>query len=318
MKVKTNTLQKTRQKTGMERFKISFSKNKYLYLLALPGFIYLILFAYKPMVGLLMAFEDYNILDGIWGSDWVGLKHFKTFFSGADFWPVMRNTIKISLLQLLFEFPAPVLLAIIFNEIRDGKFKKVTQTVSYLPHFLSWITIAAMMTTLLSPSTGLVNNLLVKLGFEPVYFLAEKDMFVPILIISNIWKEVGWETVIYLAALAGLDQETGEAAIIDGCTRFQKIRYINVPYLLSTVAIMLILRMGGILNAGFDQIFNLYSPATYEVADVLDTYVYRLGIQGFQYSLSTAIGLFKSVVGIIMVLVTNWLTKRLSDGEVSI
>lgn len=307
-----------KQNTLKQRFFLSFYKNKYLYLLALPGFIWLMLFAYKPMLGVLMAFQNYNIVEGIWGSEWVGFEHFKTFFSGADFAPVMINTIKISLLQLLFGFPAPILLAIIFNELRGGIFKKATQTVSYLPHFLSWVTIAGMMTTLLSPSTGLVNNILTKFGFEPVYFLAEKNMFVPILIVSSIWKEIGWGSVIYLASLAGLDQEVGEAAIIDGCTRFQKIIYINFPYLMSTVAIMLILKMGGILNAGFDQIFNLYSPATYDVADILDTYVYRLGISGFQYSLSTAIGLFKSVVGIIMVLVTNWLTKRLSDGEVSL
>ena len=175
-----------------------------------------------------------------------------------------------------------------------------------------------MMTTLLSPSTGLVNMLMSKLGMEPVYFLAEKNMFVPILVISNIWKEIGWGSVIYMASLASLDQEVAEAALIDGCSRFKKIIHINLPHLLSTVAIMLILRMGSILNAGFDQIFNLYSPATYDVADVLDTYVYRLGISGFQYSLSTAIGLFKSIVGVILVIVTNYLTKKMSDGEISL
>lgn len=305
---------KTNKKNG---FLNSLNKNKYLYILSLPGFIYLILFAYKPMIGILMAFQDYNIVQGITGSPWVGLKHFETFFSGADFWPIMINTIKISLLQLLFGFPAPILLAVIFNEINCKLFKRTAQTISYLPHFLSWVTIAAMMTTILSPSSGLVNNILVKLGFQPIYFLAEKKMFVPLLIISNIWKEIGWGTVIYLASLTGLNKEIGEAAVVDGCTRIQKIIYINIPHLMSTVAVMLILRMGSILNAGFDQIFNLYSPATYDVAEILDTYVYKLGIQGFQYSLSTAIGLFKSVVGIIMVLVTNWLTEKLSDGEIS-
>ena len=313
MKKMNNIIQKTRK----ERFFISLEKNKYLYLLALPGFIYLILFAYKPMLGVIMGFQDYNITKGIFGSKWVGLDHFKTFFSGADFWPIMRNTIKISLLQLICGFPAPIILAIILNEIRDGVYKKLTQTISYLPHFLSWVTIAAMMTTLLSPSTGLINKLLSYVGIEPIYFLAEKNMFVPLLIISNIWKEIGWGSVIYLASLVGLDQEVGEAAIVDGCTRFQKIIYINLPYLSSTVAIMFILRVGGILNAGFDQIFNLYSPATLDVAEVLDTYVYTLGIKGFQYSLSTAIGLFKSVVGIILVLITNFITKKLSDGEIS-
>lgn len=296
----------------------SLNREKYLYLLLMPGFITLMLFYYKPMVGVLMAFENYNISEGIWGSEWIGFEHFKTFFSGRDFAPVMINTLKISILQLIIGFPMPILLAILFNELRDGAFKKVSQTVSYMPHFLSWVTIAGMMTTLLSPSTGLVNAVIQKFGFEPIYFLAEKKMFVPILIISNIWKEIGWGSVIYLASLTGLDQEVAEAATIDGCTRFQKIIYINFPYLMSTVAIMLIMRTGTILNAGFDQIFNLQSPATYDVANVLDTYVYELGIQGFQYGLSTAVGLFKSVVGIILVLLTNYISKKLSDGETAL
>lgn len=296
----------------------TLNKEKYLYLLLLPGFITLMLFYYKPMVGVLMAFQNYNISEGIWGSEWIGFEHFKTFFTGRDFAPVMTNTLKISILQLIIGFPMPILLAIIFNELREGMFKKLSQTVSYLPYFLSWVTIAGMMTTLLSPSTGLVNAIMQKFGLEPVYFLAEKKMFVPILIVSNVWKEVGWGSVIYLASLTGLDQEVAEAATIDGCTRFQKIRYINFPYLMSTVAIMLIMKTGTILNAGFDQIFNLQSPATYDVANVLDTYVYELGIQGFQYGLSTAIGLFKSVIGIVMVLLTNYISKKLSDGEAAL
>lgn len=300
------------------KFLDKLNKEKYLYLLILPGFITLMLFYYKPMVGVLMAFQNYNISEGIWGSEWIGFEHFKTFFSGRDFAPVMINTLKISILQLIIGFPMPILLAILFNELRAGVFKKLSQTVSYMPHFLSWVTIAGMMTTLLSPSTGLVNAVIQKFGLEPVYFLAEKNMFVPILIISNVWKEIGWGSVIYLASLTGLDQEVAEAATIDGCTRFQKIIHINFPYLMSTVAIMLIMRTGTILNAGFDQIFNLQSPATYDVANVLDTYVYELGIQGFQYGLSTAIGLFKSVVGIIMVLLTNYISKKLSDGEASL
>lgn len=313
MKIKTE-----KKQVKINKFLNTLNREKYLYLLLLPGLIVLMLFAYKPMVGVLMAFQNYNIYEGIWGSEWVGFEHFKTFFSGRDFAPVMINTLKISILQLVIGFPMPIILAILFNELRTGMFKKLSQTVSYLPHFLSWVTIAGMMTTLLSPSTGLVNSIIKSLGFEPIYFLAEKNMFVPILIISNVWKEIGWGSVIYLASLAGLDQEVAEAATIDGCTRFQKIRYINFPYLMSTVAIMLIMRTGSILNAGFDQIFNLQSPATYDVANVLDTYVYELGIQGFQYGLSTAIGLFKSVVGIILVLLTNFIVKKLSDGEASL
>lgn len=315
MKIEKSSTIKTKRKN---KFLLNAIRNRYLYLLSIPGFIFLMLFAYKPMFGILMAFQDYNILEGVWGSPWVGFKHFETFFSGRDFIPVMRNTLKLSLLSLFLGFPMPIILAIIFNEIRDGAFKKITQSISYLPNFLSWVTIAGMMTTLLSPSTGMVNEIITMFGFEPIYFLAEKSMFVPILLISGIWKNVGWNSVIYLASLASLDQEVGEAAIIDGCSRFQKIIYINFPFLFSTVAVMLIMNMGGILNAGFDQIFNLQSPATYEVAEVLDTYVYKLGIAGFQYSLSTAIGLFKSVISVILVLTTNFIVKKLSEGEVSL
>ncbi len=316
MKVKKN--KKDQTALSNLSFIDKVKKDKYLLLMLLPGVIYLLLFVYKPITGLLMAFQNYNIIGGIWGSEWVGLEHFKTFFAGRDFVPVMTNTLKISVLQLLIGSVTPIIFAIMVNELRQGVYKKVTQTISYLPHFLSWVTVAGMMTILLSPSVGLVNAIIVKLGFEPIYFLADKGKFVPILIISNVWKEIGWGSVIYLSSLAGLDQDVGEAAIVDGATRFQRIRYINMPYLFTTVGVMLIMRTGSILDAGFDQIFNLQSPATYDVANVLDVYVYKLGIQGFEYGLSTAIGLFKSVVSLIMILLTNWIVKKTSDGEISL
>lgn len=317
MKVKTEKKQKVNS-LGNTSFLDKVKKDKYLLLMLLPGVIYLLLFVYKPITGLLMAFQNYNIIEGIWGSEWVGLEHFKTFFGGRDFAPVMVNTLKISILQLIVGSIMPIVFAIMVNELRQGVFKKVTQTISYLPHFLSWVTVAGMMTILLSPSVGLVNDILVKLGFEPIYFLADKGKFVPILVISAVWKEIGWGSVIYLSALANLDQDVGEAATIDGATRFQKIRHINIPCMLSTVGVMLIMKTGNILNAGFDQIFNLQSPATYDVANVLDVYVYQLGIQGFEYSLSTAIGLFKSVVSLVMILLTNWIVKKTSEGEISL
>ncbi len=316
--MKVNKKIKTTTRTSNLTFFEKVKKDRYLLLMLLPGVIYLLLFVYKPITGLLMAFQNYNIVEGIWGSEWVGFDHFKTFFSGRDFVPVMTNTLKISIFQLIIGSIMPIIFAIMVNELRHGIFKKVTQTVSYLPHFLSWVTVAGMMTILLSPSVGLINAIIVKLGFEPIYFLADKGKFVPILIISSVWKEIGWGSVIYLSSLAGLDQDVGEAAIIDGATRFQRIRYINMPYLFSTVGVMLIMRTGNILNAGFDQIFNLQSPATYDVANVLDIYVYKLGIQGFEYGLSTAIGLFKSVVGLVMILLTNWIVKKSSDGEISL
>ena len=296
----------------------SWQENKYLYLLCLPGLLYLILFKYLPMKGILIAFQDYNIIEGISGSKWVGFSHFARFFGGEDFVKVFGNTLKISLLQLLFGFPAPVLFAILLNELKDGRYKKCMQTISYLPHFLSWVVVAGMMTTFLSPSSGMVNAVIQALGGEPIYFMAEKEMFVPMLIISAIWKEIGWGSVVYLAALSGINAEIADAAAIDGASRLQKIIYIFIPAIFPTIAIMLIMRMGTILDSGFDQIFNLYSPATYDVADVLDTYVYRMGVQGYQYGFSTAVGLFKSVVGIIMVLVTNTISKKLSEGEISI
>lgn len=286
--------------------------------MSVPGLLYLILFKYLPITGILMAFQNFSIVGGIFGSEWVGFEHFKTFFAGADFLKVFGNTLKISLLQLLFGFPAPVILALILNELKDGYFKKSMQTISYLPHFLSWVVVAGMMTTVLSPSSGMINSVIMFFGGKPIYFLAEKNWFVPLLILSSIWKEIGWGSVVYLAALSGLNAEIAEAAEIDGASRLQKIIYMYIPAIFPTVAIMLILRMGNILDSGFDQIFNLYTPATYDVADVIDTYVYRMGVQNFQYSFSTAVGLFKSVVGVVMVLLTNKLAKIFSDGEVSI
>ena len=314
MKIKQEKTMSIRKKSFFK----SFSENKFLYLLCLPGILYLFLFKYLPISGILMAFQDYNIIEGVFGSPWVGFKHFARFFGGDDFGKVFGNTLKISLLQLLFGFPAPVLFAILLNELKDGVYKKSMQTISYLPHFLSWVVVAGMMTTILSPSSGMVNSVITFFGGKPIYFMAEKEMFVPMLIISAIWKEIGWGSVVYLAALSGINAEIADAAAIDGASRIQKIIYIYIPAIFPTVAIMLIMRMGGILDSGFDQIFNLYTPATYDVADVLDTYVYRMGVSSYQYSFSTAVGLFKSVVGIILVLITNKISKTLSEGEISI
>jgi len=301
-----------------KRFVKSWQENKYLYLLCLPGLLYLLLFKYLPMKGMLIAFQDYNIVEGISGSKWIGFSHFERFFGGEDFVKVFGNTLKISLLQLLFGFPAPVIFAIFLNELKDGRYKKCMQTISYLPHFLSWVVVAGMMTTFLSPSSGMVNAVIQAFGGKPIYFMAERGMFVPLLIVSAIWKEIGWGSVVYLAALSSINAEIADAAAIDGASRLQKIFYIFIPAIFPTIAIMLIMRMGTILDSGFDQIFNLYSPATYDVADVLDTYVYRMGVTSYQYGFSTAVGLFKSVVGIIMVLITNTISKKLSEGEISI
>lgn len=293
-------------------------KARYLFLLFLPGLVYFIIFKYTPMFGLLMAFQDYSLKDGILGSDWVGLKHFVSLFSGGDFLLVLRNTVWISFLKILFGFPAPVILALMFNELHTGPYKKVVQSISYIPHFFSWVVMSGMITSMLSPSVGLVNALLQSFGVEPIYFLADPRYFVGVLVVTDIWKEVGWGSVVYLAALSSVNYEMHEAAIIDGASRLKRMIYINLPSILPTVAIMLILRMGTILDAGFDQIFNLYNTSVYDVADIIDTYTYRMGIGNYQYSFSTAAGMFKSVVGMLMVLFTNFLTKKLSDGETSV
>jgi putative aldouronate transport system permease protein len=293
-----------------------YKKCKYLFLLLVPVLIWYAVFAYMPLYGIQLAFKDFRIMDGIWGSPWVGLKHFKfLFLQSPDFFKILRNTVVISFYHIIFGFPAPIILALLINEIRSSKFKKVAQSLTYLPHFFSWVILSGILLTLLSPSTGVVNYLLTLVGLEPVYFLGDPNYFRFTLVSSGIWKEVGWGTIIYLAALAGISPDLYEAAVMDGASRWKQTLKITLPSILPVIVLMLILRMGGILDAGFDQILNLYSPATYEVADILDTYVYRVGLQNFQFSLTTAVGLFKNLVAFMLVLLTNFISKRLGqDG----
>ena len=289
--------------------------NRYLIMLFIPGFIYFVVFKYIPMTGLLMAFQNYSMMLGVFESPWVGFENFRSLFSGADFLNVLKNTLVISFLKLIFGFPAPVILALMFNEINNRIYKKVVQTISYIPHFLSWVIMAGMLTALLSPSTGFVNMIIQFFGGKPIYFLADTSYFVSTLIVSDIWKDVGWGTVVYLAALSGINYEMHEAAIIDGASKVKRMIYINLPSILPTVSIMIILRMGSILDAGFDQVYNLYNTAVYDVSDIIDTYTYRMGIGSYQYSFATAAGMFKAVIGLILVLTTNWVANKLSDGE---
>ena len=286
-----------------------------LYLMLLPGLALVIIFCYGPMYGLQIAFKDYNIGLGIWDSPWVGWKHFTKFFGTEAATRALTNTIIISFLKLIFSFPMPILLAIVLNEIGNQTFKRIAQTISYLPHFISWIIVASLLNNLLSPSSGVVNVIIQKLGGTPIYFLADSKWFRFILVVSNIWKEIGWSSVVYLAALSGIDPSLYEAAIVDGATRVQRITRITLPSILPIATTMLILSMGSIMSAGFDQVFNLYSPQVYDVADILDTYVYRKGLVDMSYSFSTAVGLFKSVVGLILVVTVNLITKKISPDS---
>lgn len=306
---------KKKEKGNFRELLLQYRKNKELFLLFIPVLLFYIIFCYIPMGGIVIAFKDYKLMQGIWGSPWVGLENFRELFTTPSFYEILGNTLWISILRLVFGFPAPILLAILLNEVRYARYKKVVQTFSYLPHFLSWVILAGVFQQLLSPSTGAVNALLGKLGIDPIYFLGDPKWFVFTIILTGIWQSIGWGTVIYLAAISGIDPQLYEAAMLDGAGRFKRILYITLPCLAPTITITLILNTGGILNAGFDQIMNLYNEAVYEVGDIIDTYVYRRGLEGMQYSYSTAVNLFKNVIGLGFVLFTNKIAQKLGDNS---
>ncbi|MGI6654078.1 MAG: ABC transporter permease [Christensenellales bacterium] len=286
-----------------------------LLLLMVPVVVYYVVFAYIPMSGIVIAFKEFRLLDGIWKSPWVGLKQFRILFNTPSFFEVLRNTVVISSLRIVFGFPAPIILALLLNELRSQPFKRVVQTISYLPHFLSWVVLAGILIPFLSPSSGPINVLLVKMGLKPIYFLGQPNTFVPTIIATGIWQSFGWGSIIYLAAISGISPELYESALLDGANRFQCMRYITLPSIAPTIVVLFILNTGSILNGGFDQIFNLYNDAVMSVADILDTYVYRRGLTGLQYSFAAAVGLFKNAVGFIFVFGTNMIARRLGEAS---
>ena len=287
--------------------------HKIYYLLALPGVLYFLIFKYVPMFGIIIAFKDvspYLGVKGIFTSEWVGLANFIRFMDSYYFWNILSNTFIISGLKILFGFPAPIILALLINEIRMNTYKKVFQTISYLPHFVSWVVVAGILSNLLSTDSGIVNGIISKLGKDPIFFLGNKKYFRSILVVSAVWKDIGWGSIIYLAAVASILPSLYEAAIIDGANKIQRIWHITLPGILPVISIMFILRIGQILDAGFEQILLLYSSPVYKVADIIDTYVYREGIGNMKYSYSSAVGLFKSVIGFIFVVGTNCILKK--------
>lgn len=292
-------------------------KYRFYYLMALPGLIYLLVFKYAPMFGLVIAFKDYDPYSGVAGifsAPWVGFANFQKFFDSYYFGRIMSNTLIISLLKLVFGFPAPIIFALMINEVRGKAFKKTVQTISYIPHFISWVIVAALLQSLLTTDNGLVNVILNQFGLRSINFLSSPKYFRAILIISDIWKSIGFGSIVYLAAITGVDQSQYEAAAIDGAGRFKRIWYITLPAISSVVVIMLIFRVGSLLDAGFEQIFLTYSPSVYKVADIIDTFVYRVGLVEHDYSYSVAVSFFKSVVAAILLLITNFASKRIS-GE---
>lgn len=290
------------------------SKYKFLYLMLVPGLIYVVLFKYLPIAGNMIAFKEYKIFQGIWGSPWCGLDNFIRLFESDNFYVIMRNTLLISFYKILIGFPVPIVLALLINEVNNTAFKRTVQTIAYLPHFISWVVIASLASSLLSPTDGAINMLRADLGLDPIFFMGDSRYFRSVLVLSDIWKEMGWSAIIYLAALAGIPQDMYEAATIDGASKLQKLVFITLPSIVPTIIIMLLLRVGGILNAGFEQVFTMYNTAVYDVADIIDTYVYRIGIVQTQYGFSAAVGLFKSVIACIMVVSCNWIAGK-ADQE---
>ncbi len=293
-----------------------YRKHYALTFMFLPVLIYYLVFHYAPMYGIVLAFKNFSVRKGILGSPWVGLDVFEELFMTHTFLRAFRNTVILSLMRWVFGFPMPIVLALMLNELKNIRFKKAVQTISYLPHFLSWIILAGLFTQMLSPTNGPINYLIQRFGGKPIYFLADNNWFRPTMVITDIWKGMGWGSIVYLATIAGIDTQLYEAAECDGATRGQKIFKITLPLMKPTIVILLILNCGSILNAGFDQIFNFLNPAVYETGDIIDTYVYRKGIGEMQYSLSTAVGLFKNAIGFILVTGTNYIANRLGEGGI--
>ena len=287
----------------------ALNKYKYLYMLLIPALAFYILFNYMPMYGVIIAFKKYTFNGGIWGSPWIGLDNFKKAFNTQQFWIAVGNTLYFSVGRLIFVFPVPIILALLLNEIRINAYKRVTQTLLYLPHFVSWIVMAGIISNLTTVNGGLLNKIIVYFGGQATSFLMRPEFFRPIVFLSNIMKEMGWSAIIYLAALAGIDPELYEAAIVDGAGRWHRFLYITWPSLLGTISIMLILAMGNLMNGGFDQIFNLYNQAVFSVADIIETYVYRQTLLKADFSFGAAVGLFQSAINCALLLTVNRIMK---------
>ncbi len=297
--------------TGAQRIR-AMKKSKWLYLMMLLPLIYYAVFCYAPMYGILIAFEDYKIAKGVLGSKWVGFKWFSKFITDPYFWKLVRNTLLLNIYGLLWGFPIPIILAIMLNEVRHTAYKRVIQTLSYLPHFISTVVVCGMIVNFLSLD-GIINQFLAFLGHDKIQFLMKPEWFRTIFTASGIWQSCGWNSIVYLAALMAVDQQLVEAAEIDGANRFQRILHVSLPCIAPTISIMLIMQLGKLMTLGYEKILLLYNGSTYETADVISTYVYRRGILNADYSYSTAVGLFQTFVSLILLVASNKISKRLSE-----
>ncbi|MEF2243660.1 MULTISPECIES: ABC transporter permease [unclassified Paenibacillus] len=289
------------------------AKNKYIYIILIPGLLYYGIFCYGPMYGVLLAFKDFRANLGIWGSPFVGLEHYRYIFNDYEFWQAFRNTIEISLSRIVFQFPVPIILALLINELWDGKYKRFLQTVFTFPNFLSWVIVSGIILNLLG-SEGVVNRFYALFGAETQMFLADRDLFRPLIYISDIWKSSGWVCIIYLASITSISPELYEASYMDGANRFQRMLYITLPGIRSAIVLMLLLQVGNTMNAGFDQIFNMYNAAVLSVSDILDTYIYRITFQtSGDFGFSTAVGLFKSLINFMLLVVFDRIAKLMGE-----
>lgn len=296
-----------------QRLWVQVRKHKVLYLFMLPCIVWLIVFCYAPMAGIVLAFKNYRFDLGIFGSEWAGFKHFEAFMTSPEFWMTIRNTVVISGLKLICGFPAPIILALLLNEVRSAGFKRTIQTMSYLPNFVSWVVVIQLMTAVFTPYGGLVNEIRKMMGLEAVFIMGEKSAFYPLVVLSDIWKGVGWGSIVYLSAITSVDQGLYEAATIDGANRWQCTWHVTLPGISTTIGIMFIMAVGGILNAGYDQILLLQQPANMQISQVLDTYVLQTGLKYGKFEYATAIGLFKSAFSLMVVVITNHLSKKFTE-----
>lgn len=295
------------------KLKKILAKDFQLYLLCIPALLYIFIFEYGSMYGVQLAFKDYSAMKGIWGSPWVGFSYFTRFFSSPQFFNILKNTLGISFYSLIAGFPIPILIALVLNQTRSLKFKKLVQTTIYAPHFISVVVLCGMMNVFLSPSTGIINNIIASLGGDKIFFLAEPKLFDDIFVWSDIWQNTGWSTIIYIAALSSISPELYEAAKIDGASKLKTILYIDIPGILPTIVTLFILRTGSFMNIGFQKAFLLQNPLNIETSEIIATYVYKIGLIQSQFSYSTAIGLFNTVINIILIFSVNAICKKINE-----
>ncbi len=288
---------------------------RWMYLFLLPAIVWYFLFSYMPIYGISIAFKKYNVVKGVFGSPWVGFANFEKIFTDMNFARAFKNTLFISFLKMIFVTPIGLVLALLLNEVRSKVLRGTVQSLSMLTHFLSWVVIASIMKVMLSPTSGIINKIIVMYGGSPIYFLATNNWFIFWVVMSDMWESAGWNALIFIAAIAGISPDIYDAADIDGAGRWVKMFHITIPCLRNTISTVLILKLGSLLSGNFNQIFNLYNNAVMDSADILDTYVYRLGINNMQFSYSSAVNLFQNVIGLVLVMVANLLVKRLSDSE---